>query len=442
MHKASARWLWLGVVALAIAGLFAIVLVSARTPQLSAFTNLFSVALVVHVDLSVLMWFLCVAAMGWSALILKSGKAWPYWHQTAFYLIAAATALMALSPLDTPWTVIKSNYIPVLDNTMFLLSLALLAAGLVVLLVELLFHYARASARRALSYAELGWLYAGVCTALALAAFYLTGKALAPDLPHDVKFETLFWAGGHLLQFTYCAVMMAAWLILVAQITGKTLKQFAVFLSFALLAAGALYGFAGFAFYPADSGEKMQHHTRVMIEWLGLGPCLLAVVLVHGWWRHKSIAGSAVYQSALVASLALFAYGGLLGLMISGQNVTIPAHYHGSIVGVTLALMGLAYALLPSFGYVSVAQRRMAFWQPIVYGMGQVMHISGLAYSGGYGVLRKTPDAAETLALNVKIALGFMGLGGMLAIVGGLMFVVVMARAYLPGRRAEGDASV
>ncbi|MFN7452136.1 MAG: hypothetical protein ACK5R5_04440, partial [Alphaproteobacteria bacterium] len=58
------RWLMLGVAALAIAGLFSLILVIARTPQLAGLKELFSVALVVHVDLSVLVWFLAVMGTG------------------------------------------------------------------------------------------------------------------------------------------------------------------------------------------------------------------------------------------------------------------------------------------------------------------------------------------------------------------------------------------
>jgi cytochrome c oxidase subunit 1 len=39
--------------------------------------------------------------------------------------------------------------------------------------------------------------------------------------------------------------------------------------------------------------------------------------------------------------------------MIRGVNVVIPAHYHGSIVGITLAFMGLAYVLLPRLGFAA-----------------------------------------------------------------------------------------
>ena len=434
----SKRWLQLGVAALAVAGLFALALVVARTPQLGAFKEFFGVALVVHVDLSVLMWFLCMGGMGWSALIVRGGNRWPYWQAAAFYLTAAATVLMALSPFFKPWHVVKSNYIPVLDHPLFLTSLTLLACGMAVMLVQLLITFRRAATRRALSWVELGWLYAGFTALLALMALFISGSLLAEPRDRDSMFEQLFWAGGHGLQFTYCALMMAAWLLLFARITEKPLTHLGIFLAFAALAAGSIYHIAAFAMYPRDLLAINAHASRVMIEILGIAPTALALMIFLPLLRFLITARHVwnAYTTSLIASLVLFGFGGMLGLMISGQNVTIPAHYHGSIVGVTLALMGAAYALLPALGYADVSRTRLARWQPVVYAVGQIMHIGALAYSGGYGVLRKSPDAAEALALNVKIALGIMGMGGLLAIVGGLMFVVVMARAFWRTRRA------
>jgi cytochrome c oxidase subunit 1 len=442
------RFLWLGVAALAFAGIFAIILVTARTPQLKDFTlfqQLFSVALVVHVDLSVLLWFLCVGAMGWSLLIARMQRPWPYWQAAGLALITGATLLIAFSPLARPWEVIKSNYIPVLDNPLFLLGLTLLASGLCVVLVQLLVAYGHHRQRRLLSYVDLGWLYAGFTTALALVAFFLSADMLPQDLPRDAQLETLFWAGGHILQFSYSALMMAAWLLLLQQITGREQKTFWIFIAYTLLAGSAILSFAGFAMFPFDSEDFRVHQSEVMIRFLGLGPLLLSVIIAGGWLRFASAekalwrTDSRAFGSALLMSLLLFFAGSFLGLMIRGQNVTIPAHYHGAIVGVTLALMGVAYAMLPRFGYGAVAQWRLAFWQPIVYGIGQLMHIGGLAYSGGYGVLRKTPDAATEIAPNIKIAMGIMGLGGSLAILGGLLFVLVMLRALLQARRLAED---
>jgi heme/copper-type cytochrome/quinol oxidase subunit 1 len=127
------------------------------------------------------------------------------------------------------------------------------------------------------------------------------------------------------------------------------------------------------------------------------------------------------------------ATGGILGYMIRGVNVVIPAHYHGAIVGVTLAFMGLTYVLLPQLGFRAV-EGRMARWQAYIYGFGQMMHILGLAWSGGYGgVQRKVAGAEQMLTtLPQKIGMGMMGLGGLIAIIGGLLFVVVCLKSMYP----------
>ena len=133
-------------------------------------------------------------------------------------------------------------------------------------------------------------------------------------------------------------------------------------------------------------------------------------------------------RTALQASVLLFAAGGLIGVFIQGSNVRIPAHYHGCIVGVTLALMGLVYHLLPRLGYRAPASR-WAAWQPALYGAGQLMHIVGLVWSGGYGVQRKVAGGEQMLRTTEQVAgMGLMGLGGLLAVAGGILFAVVILR--------------
>jgi len=124
--------------------------------------------------------------------------------------------------------------------------------------------------------------------------------------------------------------------------------------------------------------------------------------------------------------------GGVIGFLIHGVNVVIPAHYHGSIVGVTLAFMGIAYYLLPKFGYKKPVWK-MARLQPYIYAGGQLMHVLGLAWSGGYGVQRKTAGSAQGLdSLPEVIGMGMMGLGGLISIIGGVMFLLVMLKSMWP----------
>jgi heme/copper-type cytochrome/quinol oxidase subunit 1 len=180
--------------------------------------------------------------------------------------------------------------------------------------------------------------------------------------------------------------------------------------------------------------EHRELHTLGMRVGGGLAilPIGLAVALALARQRH--IAGDArPLRAALLASMALFAAGGLMGIAIDGSNVKIPAHYHGCIVAVTLAMMGIVYYLLPRLGY-GTPRGRLAATQPLLYGAGQLMHIAGLVWSGGYGVQRKVAGGEQVLRSSGEVlGMGLMGFGGLIAIAGGLLFVVVVCRA---GQRA------
>jgi heme/copper-type cytochrome/quinol oxidase subunit 1 len=97
--------------------------------------------------------------------------------------------------------------------------------------------------------------------------------------------------------------------------------------------------------------------------------------------------------------------------------------------------MGLVYLLLPRFGFAPPAAR-LATLQAYLYGLGQLLHIAGLLWSGGYGVQRKVAGAEQVLRTWGEIAgMGLMGLGGLLAVAGGLLFVVVVLRSVLGAAR-------
>nr|HET7857685.1 hypothetical protein [Caldimonas sp.] len=55
-------------------------------------------------------------------------------------------------------------------------------------------------------------------------------------------------------------------------------------------------------------------------------------------------------------------------------------------------------------------------------------------WSGGYGVQRKVAGAEQVLGSGGEVAgMALMGIGGLVAIVGGLVFVVVVLRAMRGG---------
>jgi len=281
---------------------------------------------------------------------------------------------------------------------------------------------------------QFGIFTAGLIALMAVMAFIWSFQQMPKIITGQQFYELAFWGGGHVLQFVHTQIMMVCWFLLIVSLQPDftlRLPVFKMLFSFGLVSA-LIVPLVYFR-HDITSMEHREFFTFGMIMAGGIAPSLLALYILPPLWKSRGERNGAkrALWSTLLMSLALFIYGGVLGSSIQGQNVIIPAHYHGSIVGVTLAFMGAAYLMLPQFGYKDVSGWKLAYWQPIVYGGGQLMHISGLAWSGGYGVLRKTPGGLANVSPDVKAAMGMMGLGGLIAIIGGFMFVIVVGKAVL-----------
>ena len=59
--------------------------------------------------------------------------------------------------------------------------------------------------------------------------------------------------------------------------------------------------------------------------------------------------------------------------------------------------------------------------------MYNLLHVSGLAWSGGYQVARKSTDASQSF--EQVVGMGLMGFGGLISILGGVIFLYVVYRA-------------
>jgi len=93
---------------------------------------------------------------------------------------------------------------------------------------------------------------------------------------------------------------------------------------------------------------------------------------------------------------------------------------------------------LPKLGF-AVASTRWAVPQLWLYAGGQALHVFGLMWSGGYGVQRKVAGAAQQLHSTQEIvAMGVMGLGGLIAVIGGTLFLVLAIGAVLRRPRGAG----
>jgi hypothetical protein len=433
-RRLAVAWLILGLAALVASGVFSVLLVAARAPFLAPLfpvADFFRVALVVHVDLSVLGWFVAFAGALWTVngAPRLAALAW-----SALAFAAVGTVLMCAAPFAGGGRPIMSNYVPVLDSPLFLAGLVVFGVGFGALTLRALAAPARvAPSLDGVDAQRFGLNAAAVSGAVALGAFAWSWLALSGELAPSRYFELLFWGGGHVLQFTWTLAMLIAWLWL-ATLSGARLplSPRVVTLLYGIALASVFAVPAIYLAWPVTSLEHRQLLTWLMRFGGGLAILPLGLAVLAGLVRAGPAKGEAgPLRAALWASMALFAVGGAIGFLIRGSDVRIPAHYHGSIVGVTLALMGLAYALAPRLGFARPS-RRLATLQPLLYGGGQLAHIIGLMWSGGYGVQRKVAGAEQVLRTTQEvIGMGVMGVGGLVAVAGGVLFVVVMLRALV-----------
>ena len=133
--------------------------------------------------------------------------------------------------------------------------------------------------------------------------------------------------------------------------------------------------------------------------------------------------GSPLFGGTIV-SLLLFAIGGVMGLIGFTQDTRVPAHYHGMVGAVTLAYMALTPLLLGLTGRRPLSER-WARWQPYLYGLGLLGIMAGMHWAGGHGAPRKTFGFSWANAQAI-IGMNLMGLGSVLALAGGLAFVINM----------------
>lgn len=436
-------WLFLAVGALVLSGLLAVLIVLSRTPYIGdvfPWVDLFHTALVVHVDLSVLVWFVAFAGMLWS---MQPGLRGISIGWGALALATTGTLVMTASPFLGATGPIMANYVPVLNHPLFLGGLFVFGLGFLLQVLYSLFM-ALNSGRIAGAAGAL-WLGMRLAMVAALVSMLalLWSWVLMPDFIKDKEYyEVLFWGGGHVLQFMHTQLVMVVWLVL-ATVSGVRLsvspRLMKILFTLGILAIAMTPVI--YVMHEVHSGQHRMAFTWMMGFGNGLAAAPLSLALLAGVFvsgRGSIPEGVRPERAALAFSVLLFGVGGIIGFMISGSNTIVPAHYHGSIVGITMAFMGMTYHLLPRMGFGPVPQR-MARMQPYVFGTGQLMHVLGLAFSGGHGVQRKTAGAAQGLEnLPEIMGMAFMGLGGLVAIIGGVLFLIVVFKSVLAARGESG----
>ncbi len=434
-----AGWAWLAVGALAVAGVFALLLALSRVPGMDRAPfwpiGFFYKGLVIHVVFSLVIWLMGVFAFLVTAATRRvsdgSPRAAPLGRIGQGIALVAFPCLFAPTFFDATQPEL-TNYIPLIRHPAYDLGLLMLAVGVLAPVIRLFLNLP--GRQRPLPALTFAMSIGGFVYLMALISFAVAGTLLALRGELMVSRELLFWGGGHLMQFVYAIVLLTNWRILARRSLGEKPVDDAPFRA-AVVVIGAL-AIAGPVFYAAFKPFSEGQHEAFRLLQFGVAiPTLLfAVPLLAGaralgpparWpWRDPAF-------FTLATSLALFALGGVMGLLITGSDTRTPAHYHAVITAVSVSSAGM----LLTFGLdeLGLAPASANVIRTLVglYGGGQFVASIAMFVAGGYGAARKTPDGVGSLDAVAAAGMAVHGIASIFTILGGAAFVVVAIRALL-----------
>jgi hypothetical protein len=442
-RRLARQWLALALGVLALAGLFALMVVVARMPPLDRLVTdplFFKRCLVGHVNMALVAWFYSfVAAL---LLLLPSRHAPGRVARGAVFVAFAGVLAMLLGAGAPEAQPLLSNYIPTIDHWLFKTGQVLFGVGVLASFVDrrlLPGGEVREAVLDLPGAARAGLWAAAAALLLATLTFAVAWSSQPAGLEPEAYYELLFWGGGHVLQLVCVAAMVAVWIALLSSALGTspvspqagTLLFGALVLPWGVAPLLALEGSWSSAYRVGFTGLMRWGIFPVVSIFLAL--CLSALWRARreGRIRTRDLADPRI--SAFVVSAGLTLLGFVLGAVIRGSNTMVPAHYHASVGGVTVAFMAVTYLLLPAFGLSepSGRLRRLAGWQPALYGAGMLLFAAGFGLAGAYGMGRKIYGAEQAARGAVEtFGLSLMGVGGFVSAAGGLLFLAVVLAAW------------
>jgi|APTNR8051073442_1049403.scaffolds.fasta_scaffold01491_18 hypothetical protein len=430
-------WLWLAlaVTTLGMAGVFALLLAVSRIPGIERVVawpvDFFQKGLVIHVVFSFVVWFLSALA---ACALLAARMLAPAGHGagragTLSAILAAVSLPLLFIPafLDRGEPTLN-NYVPVIIDPLYYTGLVVLAIAVAIAVSGLFVRVTisdLASRPVVLAVACAGGLYAIALMCIGIAVALLWGEPASHAWNED-----LFWGGGHVLQFTNTALMIAAWSLLMTRLPGASATvPFAVGVAALFLFAAALPAPAFYLLFEPFSARQAEAFTALQYL-LGPPTVIAAFMLVRRLPRPlpwRNVAGL-----ALMLSMIVFFAGSVFGLFVDGADTRTPAHYHLVIAGVTLSFMGLFHAvLLPEIGRAP-AKLSLCRLQLHLFAWGQLIASTGLFIAGGYGAPRKVAGDAQSLdVLWAKVGMAMNGGGALFAVAGGALFVWIIGTALV-----------
>lgn len=319
-------------------------------------------------------------------------------------------------------------------------------------------------------------LWCLVCGAAALIPTFLWSVDLMPA-PDPGVYRLLYWGLGHGAQQVNLAAMVAIWYALASLTTGakplnEGLSRFAIVLYILFIQMGSMHHLlvdpglvtwlvnvnASYFMYAAVMGSLIHAFSipgsvEAALRERGHGAGLFT-------WLRRAPWGEPGFAALAVSLFCFGVFGGISGVIMGGPQLNIithntlivPAHFHMTVVaGTTLAFMGISYYLVPLIFQRELMLRGWAKVQPYVFGLGMTIFALGMGPAGHWGAPRRhwditfasAPAELRTTvyqAPEMAIFFAVMGIGALIAIVGGAMFVLSIVGTVFLGRRTSVPA--
>ncbi len=416
-----------------------------------------------------------------SAILLNSRLAAPRWAWLAFVLMLVGAIVVNVAVLQGNSSVMFTSYVPMKAAPHFYLGLILFAVG--ALIACFVFFGTLVVAKDEKTYqGSVPLVTFGAVTAAIIAVFTLASGAiiLVPTFLWSVglignidslMYRTVWWGFGHSSQQINVAAHVSIWYLIAAVVLGaKPLSEkvsrmaFLLYIFFLQLASAhhllADPGISStwkvfntsYALYLAvlgsmihgmtvpgalEAAQRARGYTNGMFEWLRKAP-----------WGNPAFSG-------MFMSLIMFGFlGGISGVVMGVEQINliihntiyVPGHFHATVVaGTTLAFMAATYLLVPLIFQRQLIMKKLAMWQPYLFGFG-VMGLSVFMMGAGtLGVPRRVWDITGADAMlkydypgAAYLMMGMNGMSGVLAAIGGFSFIIIIVGSVLFGKRT-GD---
>jgi len=413
-----------------------------------------------------------------SSILLGCRLAAPRMAWAAFALMVIGAIMNNVAVFRGGSSVMFTSYVPMQATPDFYLGLILFAVG--ALIACFVFFGTLVVGQQERTYnGSIPLVTFGAVTAAIIAVFTIASGAiiLIPtfmwsigivDHIDSLMYRAVWWAFGHSSQQINVSAHVAVWYAVAAIIFGaKPMSEKVSRLAFLLY----------ILFITIASAHHLLVDPGLTSNWKILNTSYaiyLAVLasMVHGLtvpgsievsqrqkgltkglfeWLRKAPWGNPVFSGMFMSLLGFGFLGGISGVIMGTEQLNliihntiyVPGHFHATVViGTTLAFMAVTYFVIPAIFRRELSFPKLAQWQPYVFALGMTMVSLFMMGAGTLGVPRRHWDitfAGNTLGFEfpgvAHLMMALMGLGGLLAVIGGAIYLLVVVHSVFLGKR-------